>query len=333
MGLLVDGVWKDRWYESDEKGHFQRDATQRRDWITADGSPGPDGQRAVRAEAGRFHLYVCYACPWAHRTLIYRKLKGLESLIDVSAVSWLMREDGWTFDRDTGSTGDPLDNHRFLRERYLADDPKYTGRVTVPVLWDRKEQRIINNESSEIIRIFDEAFDGLTGSTVTLYPEPLREEIDALNARIYPNVNNGVYRAGFAVSQEAYEEAFDALFAELDVLEELLTKRRYLTGPYLTEADWRLFTTILRFDPVYHGHFKCNQRQLREFPALSGWLRELYQWPGVAETVHFDHIKRHYYESHLHINPTGIVPKGPRLMLDAPHGRDALESRGLWQRA
>lgn len=332
MGLLVDGVWKDRWYEADEKGHFKRDDTQRRDWVTVDGKPGPVGQRAVRAEAGRFHLYVCYACPWAHRTLIYRKLKGLESLIDVSAVSWLMREDGWTFDRETGSTGDALSDHRFLRERYLADDAKYTGRVTVPVLWDRKEQRIINNESSELIRIFDEAFDGITGSTVTLYPEPLREEIDALNARIYPHVNNGVYRAGFAVTQEAYEEAFDALFNELDVLEERLTTRRYLTGPYLTEADWRLFTTLIRFDPVYHGHFKCNQRQLREFPALSGWLRELYQWPGVAETVRFDHIKRHYYESHLHINPTGIVPKGPRMNLDAPHGRDGLEGRGLWQR-
>jgi len=332
MGLLINGEWKDRWYESDEKGAFKREPSQRRDWITADGGPGPDGQRGVKAESGRYHLYVSHACPWAHRTMIYRVLKGLEPHVGMSVVSWRMLEHGWTFDRETGSDGDAVGGHARLYEIYTADDPRYSGRVTVPVLWDRREGRIVNNESSEIIRMLDAGFDDITGSRVVLYPEPLREEIDALNARIYPSVNNGVYRAGFATSQEAYEEAFDAVFAELDALDARLATRRYLTGPFLTEADWRLFTTLVRFDAVYHGHFKCNLRQVREYPHLSGWLRELYQWPGIADTVHFEHIKRHYYESHPTINPTGIVPKGPALTLTLPHGREGLEGRGLWTR-
>ncbi|HAQ89194.1 MAG TPA: glutathione-dependent reductase, partial [Pseudomonas sp.] len=265
MGLLVDGQWQDRWYENNGDGEFQREQAQRRNWITADGTPGPDDRPAVQAQAGRYHLYVSLACPWAHRTLIYRKLKGLESLIDVSVVSWLMAEHGWTFDREKGSTGDALDGLTYLHQRYTADDKDYTGRVTVPVLWDREQQRIVNNESAELIRIFNTAFDELTGSTLDLYPEPLRAEIDSLNERIYPHINNGVYRAGFASTQKAYEAAFDEVFAELDWLEQRLGERRYLTGEYLTEADWRLFTTIVRFDAVYHGHFKCNLRRIEDY--------------------------------------------------------------------
>ncbi|MBA1273874.1 glutathione S-transferase family protein [Stutzerimonas azotifigens] len=333
MGLLVDGQWQDRWYENSKDGQFQREQAQRRNWLSADGKPGPQGQPASIAEPGRYHLYVSLACPWAHRTLIYRKLKQLDALIDVSVVSFLMAEHGWTFDRSTGSSGDALDGFDYLHQRYTADDPNYTGRVTVPVLWDRKEQRIVNNESAEIIRIFNSAFDGLTGSTFDLYPEPLREQIDALNERIYPAVNNGVYRAGFATAQPAYEQAFDELFAELDRLEGLLTGQRYLTGSFLTEADWRLFTTLVRFDAVYHGHFKCNLRRIEDYPNLSNWLRELYQWPGIAETVNFEHIKGHYYRSHRNINANGLVPKGPALTLDRPHDRGRLPGQGIWMRS
>ena len=332
MGLLVDGQWQDRWYENNGDGEFQREQAQRRDWITADGTPCPDGHPAVQAQAGRYHLYVSLACPWAHRTLIYRKLKGLESLIDVSVVSWLMAEHGWTFDREKGSTGDALDGLTYLHQRYTADDKDYTGRVTVPVLWDREQQRIVNNESAELIRIFNTAFDELTSSTLDLYPEPLRAEIDSLNERIYPHINNGVYRAGFASTQKAYEAAFDEVFAELDWLEQRLGERRYLTGVYLTEADWRLFTTIVRFDAVYHGHFKCNLRRIEDYANLSNWLRELYQWPGIAETVDFTHIKQHYYASHRHINANGIVPKGPDLALHRTHDRDRLPGKGIRSR-
>ena len=332
MGLLVAGQWQDRWYENSDKGEFQREQAQRRDWITADGAPGSDGQRAMKAEAGRYHLYVSLACPWAHRTLIYRTLKQLDSLIDVSVVSWLMADHGWTFDRQTGSSGDRLDGFHYLHQRYTRDDPQYTGRVTVPVLWDRQQQRIVNNESAEIIRIFNSAFDELTDSTLDLCPEPLRTQIDSLNERIYPCVNNGVYRAGFATTQQAYETAFDELFGELDWLEQRLGERRYLTGEYLTEADWRLFTTVVRFDAVYHGHFKCNLRRIEDYPNLSNWLRELYQWPGVAETVNFEHIKAHYYASHRHINANGIVPKGPELALHRPHDRERLAGKGIWTR-
>ncbi|WP_447786138.1 glutathione S-transferase family protein [Pseudomonas germanica] len=330
MGLLVDGHWQDKWYESSKDGAFQREQAKRRNWVTANGEPGPSGEGGFAAEAGRYHLYVSLACPWAHRTLILRKLKGLESLIDVSVVSWLMLENGWTFDTALGSTGDKLDGFDFMHQRYTADTADYTGRVTVPVLWDKKLKRIVSNESAEIIRMFNSAFDDLTGDDLDFYPAPLRGEIDALNERIYPAVNNGVYRAGFATSQQAYEEAFDEVFAELDHLEGVLSANRYLSGEYLTEADVRLFTTIIRFDAVYHGHFKCNLRRIADYPNLSNWLREMYQLPGIAETVDFQHIKNHYYGSHKTINPTGVVPKGPEQDFTVAHDRARLAGKGVW---
>jgi putative glutathione S-transferase len=333
MGLLVDGRWQDKWYESSKDGAFQREQAQRRHWLTADGKPGPTGVGGFAAEPGRYHLYVSLACPWAHRTLILRKLKGLENLIDVSVVSWLMLENGWTFDQNLGSTGDKLDHFEFMHQRYTADTADYTGRVTVPVLWDKQQKRIVNNESSEIIRMFNGAFDDLTGNDLDFYPAPLRGEIDALNERIYPAVNNGVYRAGFATSQQAYEQAFDEVFAELDRLELLLGANRYLVGEYLTEADIRLFTTLIRFDAVYYGHFKCNLRRIADYPNLSNWLREIYQWPGVAETVDFTHIKHHYYASHRTINPTGVVPKGPAQDFTVAHDRERLSGKGVWRKA
>ncbi|MND53999.1 Glutathionyl-hydroquinone reductase YqjG [compost metagenome] len=333
MGLLVDGRWQDKWYESSKDGAFQREQAQRRNWLTADGKPGPTGIGGFAAEPGRYHLYVSLACPWAHRTLILRKLKGLENLIDVSVVSWLMLENGWTFDQNLGSTGDKLDHFDFMHQRYTADTADYTGRVTVPVLWDKQQKRIVNNESSEIIRMFNGAFDDLTGNDLDFYPAPLRGEIDALNERIYPAVNNGVYRAGFATSQQAYEQAFDEVFAELDRLELLLGANRYLAGEYLTEADIRLFTTLIRFDAVYYGHFKCNLRRIADYPNLSNWLREIYQWSGIAETVDFTHIKNHYYASHRTINPTGVVPKGPAQDFTAAHDRERLSGKGVWRRA
>ncbi|MBC3956784.1 glutathione S-transferase family protein [Pseudomonas triticifolii] len=332
MGLLVEGRWHDQWYESSKDGAFQRENAQRRSWVTADGTPGPSGEGGFVAQAGRYHLYVSLACPWAHRTLILRTLKGLESLIDVSIVSWLMLENGWTFDQQKGSSGDALDNLTFLHQRYTADDPHYTGRVTVPVLWDKQQQRIVSNESAEIIRMFNSAFDELTGNRLDFYPSALQATIDELNERIYPAVNNGVYRAGFATSQQAYEEAFDDVFAELDELENLLGEKRYLAGEHLTEADVRLFTTIVRFDAVYYSHFKCNQRRIADYPNLSNWLREMYQWPGIAETVNFEHIKGHYYASHRTINPTGIIPKGPALNLEASHDRERLSGMGVWKK-
>jgi len=319
MGLLIDGQWHDQWYENGKDGAFQREEAQRRD-------------TSLSAEAGRYHLYVSLACPWAHRALILRSLKGLEPIIGVSVVSWLMGERGWTFDRDHGSTGDALDGLQYLYERYTQDDPCYTGRVTVPVLWDRQAQRIVNNESADIVRLFNHAFDDLTGNDLDLYPSALQPTIDGLNARIYPAINNGVYRAGFATTQQAYEEAFDALFAELDQLEQLLAQQRYLAGAYLTEADVRLFTTLVRFDAVYHGHFKCNLRRVVDYPNLSNWLRELYQWPGIAATVDLWHIQHHYYQSHTTINPTGIVPKGPRLDFERHHDRERLPGQGIWRR-
>ncbi len=331
MGLLIDGRWHDQWYASSKDGAFQREQAQRRNWLTADGRPGPSGEGGFKAAAGRYHLYVSLACPWAHRTLILRKLKGLESLIDVSVVSWLMLENGWTFDKAYGSSGDALDNHAFMHQRYTADAADYTGRVTVPVLWDKQLQRIVSNESSEIIRMFNSAFNGLTGNPLDFYPEALRPVIDSWNERIYPAVNNGVYRAGFATSQAAYEAAFDDVFGELEQLERHLGENRYLAGEYLTEADVRLFTTLIRFDAVYHGHFKCNLRRIADYPNLSNWLRELFQWPGVAETVDFAHIKGHYYASHRTINPTGIVPKGPEQDFTASHDRERLTGRGVWK--
>ncbi|MDR6577600.1 glutathione S-transferase family protein [Pseudomonas extremaustralis] len=330
MGLLIKGHWHDQWYESSADGAFQREQAQRRNWVTADGQPGPSGEGGFKAEAGRYHLYVSLACPWAHRTLILRKLKGLESLIDVSVVSWLMLENGWTFDKALGSSGDTLDGFDFMHQRYTADTADYTGRVTVPVLWDKQLNRIVSNESAEIIRMFNSAFNALTGNTLDFYPEALRPSIDTLNERIYPAVNNGVYRAGFATSQPAYESAFDDVFAELDYLEQHLGDHRYLAGEYLTEADVRLFTTLIRFDAVYYSHFKCNLRRIADYSNLSNWLRELYQWPGVAETVDFVHIKGHYYASHRTINPTGIVPKGPLQAFDAKHDRGRLSGKGVW---
>jgi glutathionyl-hydroquinone reductase len=332
MGLLIEGQWHDQWYDTGAGGRFKRENAQRRNWITADGSPGPSGEGGFAAEAGRYHLYVSLACPWAHRTLILRTLKGLDELIDVSVVSWLMRENGWTFDIEHGSTGDALDGFDFLHQRYTQDDPDYTGRVTVPLLWDKKQQRIVSNESAEIIRMFNSAFDELTGNHLDFYPEALQAEINALNERIYPAVNNGVYRAGFATTQAAYEEAFDELFGELSVLETRLGQSRYLTGEHLTEADWRLFTTLVRFDAVYHGHFKCNLRRIADYPNLSNWLRELYQWPGVAATVDMWHIQHHYYASHQTINPTGIVPKGPALDFDSAHDRERLPGQDVYRR-
>ena len=330
MGLLIEGRWQDQWYDTAKDGRFQRESAQRRNWITADGSPGPSGEGGFAAQADGYHLYVSLACPWAHRTLILRQLKNLDSLIGVSVVSWLMREDGWTFDLTHGSSGDALDAFNYLHQRYTRDDPSYSGRVTVPLLWDKQRQHIVSNESAEIIRMFNSAFDGLTGNTLDLYPEALRDEIDRLNQRIYPAVNNGVYRAGFATTQAAYEEAFVELFDELDALEELLGSRRYLTGEYLTEADWRLFTSLIRFDAVYYGHFKCNLRRIEDYPNLSNWLRELYQWHGVADTVNFEHIKNHYYASHRTINPSGIVPRGPALDLSRKHNRARLAGAGIF---
>ncbi|KKX29559.1 glutathione S-transferase family protein [Rhizobium sp. LC145] len=325
MGRLVNGKWQDVWYDTKEtRGHFKRSESQFRNWLTADGSPGPSGNSGFKAEAGRYHLYVSYACPWAHRTLIFRKLKKLEDLVSFSVVDYLMLENGWEFRQREGATGDQLYGSDFLYRIYLKADPDYTGRVTVPVLWDKRQETIVSNESAEIIRMFNSAFDGLTGSTADYYPADLRAEIDELNAVVYDTVNNGVYKAGFATTQEAYDEAVTRLFETLDMLESRLSKTRYLFGDRQTEADWRLFTTLLRFDPVYVGHFKCNIRRIADYPNLSGYLRDLYQHPGVAETCNLHHIRNHYYQSHRNINPTGIVPAGPAFDLDAPHGREGL---------
>ncbi|PPJ45956.1 glutathione S-transferase family protein [Rhizobium sp. KAs_5_22] len=325
MGMLVDGVWHDVWYDTKSTaGHFERSKAQFRNWVTADGSAGPTGSAGFKAEAGRYHLYVSLACPWAHRTLIFRKLKGLEGLISLSIVDPLMLENGWEFHDRDGATVDHLFGSDFLYQIYLKADPAYSGRVTVPVLWDKQTGTIVSNESADIIRMFNTAFNGLTGSQTDYCPDDLRGDIDALNARIYDAVNNGVYKAGFATTQAAYESAVIPLFAMLDELEERLATGRYLFGARLTESDWRLFTTLVRFDPVYVGHFKCNIRRIVDYPNLSAYVRDLYQTPGVAETVDIRHIKHHYYRSHKTINPTGVVPVGPALDLDRPHGRDAL---------
>lgn len=332
MGLLIEGRWHDQWYESSKDGAFQREASQRRNWVTADGGAGPSGEAGFAAAENRYHLYVSLACPWAHRTLILRQLKGLERLVDVSVVSWHMGENGWTFDTAQGSSGDALGPMQYLYQRYTQDAPDYTGRVTVPVLWDKQRECIVSNESAEIIRMFNSAFDALTGNRLDFYPPPLQPVIDRINDAVYPNVNNGVYRAGFATSQQAYESAFDDVFAELDRLEQTLASQRYLAGEYLTEADVRLFTSLIRFDAVYYVHFKCNQRRIADYPNLFNWLRELYQWPGIAETVDFTHIKGHYYTSHPTINPTRIVPKGPQQTFTQPHDRERLPGRGVWHK-
>jgi glutathionyl-hydroquinone reductase len=316
MGDFVKGTWRAEGdFPHDRTGHFVRPDAPFRNWVTADGAPGPSGVGGFKAEPGRYHLVISLACPWAHRTLIFRRLKGLEGMISLSVVHWLLRERGWTFDDGPGVIPDPIFGASRLAEFYVKARPDFSGRVTVPVLWDKETNTIVNNESSEIIRMFNSAFDSVGAASGDYYPTDIRGEIDALNARIYATVNNGVYRAGFATTQEAYEEAFRALFETLDWLEARLADQRFLCGEHLTEADWRLFTTLVRFDPVYFGHFKCNLREIRDFSALQRYLRELSHWPGIAETVDFFHIKHHYYASHLRINPTGIVPLGPEMKL------------------
>jgi len=327
MGLLIHGEWQDQWYDTKaHEGHFVRSAAQFRNWVTADGSPGPSGSGGFKAEAGRYHLYVSLACPWANRTLIFRHLKGLEEMIGLSVVHWHMAEHGWTFAEDDGVIPDPFFGADYLHQVYAAANPDYSGRVTVPVLWDRQKQTIVSNESSEIIRMFNSAFDGIGALPGDYYPADLRHQIDEMNRRIYDCVNNGVYKAGFATSQAAYEEAVVPLFETLDWLEHRLANRRYLFGESLTEADWRLFTTLIRFDPVYVGHFKCNIRRLVDYPNLWAYTRDLYQHEGVADTIDMQHIKHHYYVSHDMINPTGVVPVGPQLDPWAPHGRDNLSA-------
>jgi len=316
MGYLYDGVWHTGWYDTARTGgRFERPETQFRDWVTADGSSG------FPAEPGRYHLYVAMACPWAHRALIMRKLNELENVISVSIVDPYMGDNGWMFREQPGCIPDDVNGAQYLREIYTLAQPDYTGRVTVPVLWDKHNQTIVNNESAEIIRMLGSAFDAWGRSDLDFYPADLRETIDALNADVYDRVNNGVYKSGFATAQSAYEEAVGALFDALDSLEERLTERSWLCGERITEADWRLFTTLVRFDPVYVGHFKCNLHRLQDYPQLWDYTRALYQVPGVAETVNFDHIKRHYYQSHTTINPTGIVPVGPSVDFEAPTAR------------
>lgn len=323
MGRLVNGSWTDEWYDTESTGgKFVREDASWRNWVTVDGAPGPTGEGGFAAEAGRYHLYVSYACPWAHRTLIMRELQGLQDCIGVSVVHPDMLADGWTFDTDfAGATGDLLHGVRFMRDIYLRARPDCSGRVTVPVLWDRQRETIVSNESADIVRMLDGAFAHLSDSTVRYSPDALLAQIDRVNAPIYHHVNNGVYKAGFATSQQAYEEAVSAVFETLDWLEARLRQQRFLVGNVLTEADWRLFTTLVRFDAVYVGHFKCNLRRIADYPALSGYLRDLYQHEGVARTVHMDHIKQHYYYSHDMINPTRIVPAGPELALQAAHDR------------
>ncbi|HXW42262.1 MAG TPA: glutathione S-transferase family protein [Xanthobacteraceae bacterium] len=320
MGLLVNGAWQED-ISRTKDGRFIRPDTSFRNFVTADGAPGPTGEGGFAAERGRYHLYVSLACPWAHRTLIFRKLKKLDDVISVSVTEPLYGKTGWEFGSARDGTRDEVNGKSTLAEIYLLADPHYTGRVSVPVLWDRKRRTIVNNESSEIIRMLNSAFDALTDARADYYPAPLRGEIDRVNDLVYANINNGVYRAGFATSQQAYEEAARAIFAAFDELEARLSQQRYLVGRQLSEADWRLFTTLIRFDTVYYGHFKCNLRRLADYANLWNYTRELYQVPGIAETVSIDHIKRHYYGSQRQVNPTGIVPIGPLIDFDAPHDR------------
>ncbi|SLN29522.1 glutathione S-transferase family protein [Pseudooctadecabacter jejudonensis] len=323
MGHLVDGVWHDVWYDTKSTGgSFKRDTAKFRNWITADGSAGPTGEGGFEAASGRYHLYVSYACPWAHRALVFRKLKGLDAHISVSAVHPDMLSDGWTFETDDhGATGDDLYGLPFARDLYIKANPQVSGRVTVPILWDKDRETIVSNESSEIIRMFNSAFDGITGNSDDYWPQEMRDDIEEVNARIYDTVNNGVYKSGFATTQEAYDAAVGPLFDSLDWLEERLSQQRYLMSDRMTEADWRLWTTLIRFDMVYHQHFKCNRKRIIDYPNLWGFTRELYQVPGVAETVNMHHIVRHYHYSHESINPNRIIPINPVIDFDAPHGR------------
>jgi putative glutathione S-transferase len=325
MGLLIDGKWSTQWYDTSATGgRFERKAPAFRNWITVDGSAGISGEAGFKAEPNRYHLYVSLACPWAHRTLIYRKLKGLEEMISVSVVSAFMGDEGWTFEPGDDVIADPIHNATYAHQIYTAALPNYTGRVTVPILWDKKTNTIVSNESSEIIRMFNSAFNDIGATDVDFAPAELLGEIDELNDYIYPRINNGVYRSGFATTQEAYDEAVVELFEALDTLEERLADKRYLTGNTITEADWRLFTTLVRFDCVYVGHFKCNLRRIIDYPNLWGYLRDLYQVPGIAETVNMPHIKAHYYQSHETVNPTRIVPAGPEIDFMTAHGRERL---------
>ncbi|WNL41458.1 glutathione S-transferase family protein [Halomonas sp. PAMB 3264] len=330
MGLLVEGEWVDQWYDTKKHGgEFVRESAKLRDWV---GKTDDADRASLPAEQDRYHLYVSLACPWAHRALIMRKLKGLEGLVGVSCTSPLMLDHGWTYNEAEGSSGDRVNGVAYHHELYTMTEADYTGRVTVPVLWDKKRSAIINNESAELVRMFNGAFDTLTGNDLDFYPSDLRDVIDEVNEDVYDNVNNGVYKAGFATEQSVYEKHVKALFDSLDRHEARLERQRYLAGEWLTEADIRLFTTLIRFDAVYHGHFKCNVRRIEDYPNLSNYLRELYQWPGVAETVDLDHIKRHYYYSHESINPTRIVPVGPALDLERAHDRERLSGQGIRRR-
>ena len=324
MGLLVDGVWTDQWYDTKSSGgKFERSASQFRNWITPDGSAGPTGEGGFKAEYDRYHLYVSYACPWAHRTLIYRKLKGLEEMIGLSVVHWYMAENGWTFaPEEDGTVSDQLFGSDFAHEIYIRADPVYTGRVTVPILWDKEKETIVSNESSEIIRMFNSAFDDIGAADGDYYPSEKHKEINELNDRIYDTFNNGVYRCGFATTQEAYDEAIGPLFDTMDFLENRLAEHRFLVGDQPTEADWRLFPTLYRFDGVYHGHFKCNRKQLVDYPNLWAYTRDLYQWKGIRDTVNMDHVRKHYYCSHETINPHRILPIGAEIDFDEPSGRN-----------
>ena len=320
MGLLVNGTWQED-VSRTKDGHFIRPTTRFRNFVTADGSPGPTGEGGFPAEAGRYHLYVSHACPWAHRTTIFRSLKKLENAISVSVTAPLYGKTGWEFGPEKGGMSDEVNGNATLAEIYLIADPHYTGRVSVPVLWDKKRRTVVNNKSSEIIRMLNSAFDAFTNVRTDYYPAELRAEIDRINELVYPNVNNGVYRAGFATGQAAYEEAARGVFAAFDQLEECLSRQRYLVGRQITEADWRLFTTLVRFDTVYYSHFKCNLRRVADYPNMGNYLLDLYAVPGVAETVSIDQIKRHYYGSQRQVNPTGIVPIGPLIDFTAPHDR------------
>ncbi|MEQ3710857.1 MAG: glutathione S-transferase family protein [Tateyamaria sp.] len=323
MGLLIDGVWADQWYDTKSTGGaFKRKDAVFRNWVTADGTAGPSGEAGFKAESGRYHIYVSYACPWAHRALIFRALKGLTDHITVSVVHPDMLSDGWTFETDEhGATGDDLFGLPFARDIYTRAEPKFTGRVTVPILWDKDQNTIVSNESSEIIRMFNGAFDGITGNTDDYWPVAMRDDIAPVNDRIYDTLNNGVYKSGFATTQAAYDAAVHPLFETMDWLEARLSENRYLMGDQITEADWRLFTTLVRFDSVYHLHFKCNRKRVIDYPNLWAYTRELYQWPGVAETVNMDHIVRHYHYSHESINPHRIIPINPQIDFMEPHGR------------
>lgn len=330
MGLLVNGEWQSDWYDTKStNGEFVRNDSVFRHWITADGKAGPAGKGGFKAEAGRYHLYVSLACPWAHRTLIFRTLKGLSEMISVSVVNSFMGDDGWTFEPGDGVVADSINHTTRVHHLYTLAMPDYTGRVTVPVLWDKHQNTIVSNESAEIIRMFNSAFDRVGAVAGDYYPEALQTEIDKINELVYHNINNGVYKSGFATTQQAYDEAVDSLFDALDKVEQRLSGQRYLVGDALTEADWRLFTTLIRFDAVYVGHFKCNKKRIVDYPSLSNYLKELYQYPGIAETVNIEHTKAHYYGSHESINPTRIIPGGPLNDLHLPHDRDRFARVGV----